>query len=71
MSNGTGPQVFASVRVIDVEPIDGGRTLAVRLEKADGGEVTVLLSQVLAEDLRQRVSVVLSSSLHPSRHTIS
>ena len=39
MSDGTAPQMLAAVRVIGVEIIDGGKTLALNLEKADGGEI--------------------------------
>lgn len=62
MLNSEELYVFAAVQVVSVEPIDGGRTLAVRLQKADGDEAVVLLSLPLAQDLRGQLTCVLNGA---------
>ena len=60
MPDSDPPYVFAAVQVVSVEPIDGGRTPAVRLQKADGDEAVVLLLQPLAQDLSSQLTCVLN-----------
>ncbi|WP_437871497.1 hypothetical protein ACSD7O_24655 [Methylorubrum extorquens] len=62
MSNDAAPDAFAVVRVLSIELIDGGRTLGVRLEKADGTEVVLLLSQAVASDIHLQMAAVLNSA---------
>lgn len=62
MSSDDALDAFAVGRVISVELIDGGRTLGVRLEKADGTEAVVLLPQSVADDLHRQMAAVLSSA---------
>lgn len=62
MSSDDAPDAFAVGRVISIELIDGGRTLGVRLEKADGTEAVVLLPQSVASDLHRQMAAVLSSA---------
>lgn len=62
MSDSDQPYVFAAVQVISTEMIDGGRTLAVRLRKADGEEAVVLLSRMVAEDLSRQIAEMLRSA---------
>ena len=62
MPSDDAPDAFAVGRVISVELIDGGRTLGVRLEKADGTEAIVLLPQSVAGDLHRQMAAVLSSA---------
>ena len=50
------PYVFAAVEVVGVEIIDTGRTLVVRLRRADTGEAAVLLSALLALDLARHIT---------------
>lgn len=56
------PNAFAVGRVISVELIDGGRTLGVRLEQADGTEAVLLLSRPIAEDLLRQMAELLNSA---------
>lgn len=62
MPDSDPPYVFAAIRVINVETIDGGRTLAVRLQKADGEGAVVLLSLPLAQDLSSQLTCVLDAA---------
>lgn len=62
MSNDAAPDAFAVVRVLSIELIDGGRTLGVRLEKADGTEAVLLLSQAVASDIHRQMAAVLNSA---------
>lgn len=62
MSNGIAPDAFAVGRVLSIELIDSGRTLDVRLEKADGTEAVLLLSQPVASDLHQQMAALLNSA---------
>ena len=57
------PYVFAAIKVVDVETIDTGRTLVVRLRRADNGEAAVLLSVPLALDLARHITDKLNGSL--------
>ena len=63
MSDSDQPYVFAAVEVSGVEMIDGGRTLAIRLRKADGDEAAVLLSRPVADDLSRRVTALLDATV--------
>ncbi|CAO4192920.1 hypothetical protein [Methylorubrum extorquens] len=62
MSSRDAPDAFAVGRVLSVESIDNGRTLVVRLEKADGTEAVVLLSQSVASDIHRQIAVLLNSA---------
>ncbi len=62
MSNDVAPDAFAVGRVLNIELIDSGRTLGVRLEKADGTEAVLLLSQVVASDLHRQIAALLNSA---------
>ncbi|CAA2155871.1 hypothetical protein MBRA_01492 [Methylobacterium brachiatum] len=62
VSDSDQPYVFAAVQVISTEMIDGGRTLAVRLRKADGREAVLLLSKPVAEDLNLQMDETLRSA---------
>jgi hypothetical protein len=61
MSDSDPPYVFAAVDVSGVEMIDGGRTLAIRLRKADGDEAAVRLSRPVADDLSCRITALLDA----------
>jgi hypothetical protein len=61
VSGGDPPYVFAAVEVSDVEMIDGGRTLAIRLRKADGSEAAVRLSRPVADDLSRWITALLDA----------
>lgn len=63
MSDSDPPYVFAAVDVSGVEMIDGGRTLVIRLRKADGGEAAVLLSRPVADDLSSRITALLEATI--------
>lgn len=54
--------VFAATEVSGVEMIDGGRTLAIRLQKADGDGAVVLLSLRVAEDLNRQTTALLNAT---------
>ena len=56
------PYVFAAIEVVDVETIDTGRTVVVRLRRADDGEAAVLLSAPLALDLARHIIDKLNGS---------
>jgi hypothetical protein len=60
VSDNDQPQVFAATDVTGAEAIDGGRTLAIRLRRADGGESAILLPLVVAQDLSSRIADALS-----------
>ena len=60
MSGDERPYVFAAVQVLGITLIDGGRTLAVRLQRADGEETVVLLAYPLAEDLNWQLADTLN-----------
>ncbi|MRI54055.1 hypothetical protein D8770_08820 [Methylobacterium sp. DB1607] len=62
MSNDVAPDVFAVGRVLSIELVDSGRTLGVRLEKADGTEAVLLLSQAVAGDLHRQMAALLNSA---------
>lgn len=62
MSVSNQPYVFAAIQVIGAEMIDGGRTLAVRLRKADEEEAVLLLSRSVAEDLNRKMAEMLCLS---------
>lgn len=62
MSDSDQPYVFAAIQVISTELIDGGRTLAVRLRKADGDEAVLLLSQSLAAELNRQLDQMVCSA---------
>ncbi len=62
MSDSDQFYVFAAVEVSGVEMIDGGRTLAIRLRKADGGEAAVLLTRPFADDLNRRITALLGAT---------
>ena len=62
MSSDVAPDAFAVSRVLSVELIDGGRTLGVRLEKADGTVAVVLLSRSIAGDLLRKMAELHSSA---------
>ena len=53
--------VFAAIEVVDVATIDTGRTLVVRLRRADTGEAAILLSTPLALDLARSIIEKLNS----------
>ena len=56
MSNEDRPHVVSAVQVRDVELIDTGHTLAVRLTNADGTETAVLLPLATAAELIHHVA---------------
>ena len=60
MSNDVAPDAFAVGRVLSIELVDSGRTLGVRLEKADGTEAVLLLSQAVAGDLHRQMAALLN-----------
>ena len=62
MSDSDQPYVSAAVQVISTEMIDSGRTLAVRLRRADGGEAVLLLSKPVAEHLNRQMAEMLRSA---------
>ena len=62
MSDSSKPDVFAAIRVLGIELIDGGRTLAVRLEKATGAEAVVLLAQPVADELYRQMAELRESA---------
>ncbi|WP_264046841.1 hypothetical protein [Methylobacterium flocculans] len=62
MSDSSKPDVFAAIRVLGVELIDGGRTLAVRLEKATGTEAVLLLAQPVADELFRQMAELQKSA---------
>ncbi|OHV17419.1 hypothetical protein BK022_05710 [Methylorubrum extorquens] len=62
MSSDDAADAFAVGRILSVELIDDGRTLGVRLEKADGTEAVVLLSQSAASDLHRQMAALLISA---------
>ena len=62
MSDSSKPDVFAAIRVLGIELIDGGRTLAVRLEKATGTETVVLLAQPVADELYRQMAELRKSA---------
>ncbi|TGD91677.1 hypothetical protein [Methylobacterium nonmethylotrophicum] len=49
------PVVLAVSRLLKVEAIDSGKTLAVRFEGADGRELAVLVPIASARELRARL----------------
>ena len=55
------PYVFAAIEVVSVETIDTGRTLVVRLRRADTGEAAILLSTPLALELARSINDTLNS----------
>lgn len=61
MSDSDQPYVFAATEVTGAEMIDGGRTLAIRFRRADGGESVILLPLLVAQDLSGRIAGALSS----------
>lgn len=62
MSDNDQPYVFAAIEVTATEMIDGGRTLAIRLGRADGGEAAILLPLLVAQDLSGRIADALSAN---------
>lgn len=54
--------VFAVTKVIGFERIDSGKTLALRLLGADGGEVMVILAVSVAEALSRELAEHLKAS---------
>jgi len=61
VSDSDQPYVFAATEVTGTEMIDGGRTLAIRFRRADGGESAVLLPLLVAQDLSGRIAGALIS----------
>jgi len=62
MSNDAAPDAFAVGRVLSIELIDSGRTLSVRLKKADGTEAVLLLPQAVASGLHRQMAALLNSA---------
>ena len=62
MSTDVAPDAFAVGRVLSVELIDGGRTLGVRLEKADETLAELLFSQSTAGDLLRKMTELHDSA---------
>lgn len=70
MSDSEQPFVFAATEVMGAEKIDGGRTLAIRLRKADGGEAVILLPLHAAQDLSGQLTDaidIISSTVGSSK----
>ncbi|TGD98669.1 hypothetical protein [Methylobacterium nonmethylotrophicum] len=65
--NDEAQQVVVAVsRLLQVQVIDSGRTLAMRLEAADGRELAVLVPRLVADDLRTHLVDTLDSAAHLS-----
>lgn len=67
MDEGSKPFVIAARRLCAVGVIDGGDTVAVRLEGADSGEIVLLLPRTLARDLGPRLADCAPPAPVPAR----
>ena len=61
------PVVLSVASVIDVRPIDGGDTLAMRFQAPDGREVAVLVPRKASVDLQTRLTEMFAQPLPRER----